>query len=422
MNRKMLRPKFPPKLQFLFRPARYKVAHGGRGGAKSWGVARALIIKAFNNKLLILCAREYQNSITESVHRLLSEQIEAMGFGPWFTINNNSIVCKVTGSEFIFAGLHNNVSKIKSTEGVDICWVEEAEKVTEHSWKTLIPTIRKKGSEIWVTFNPDEETDPTYQRFIIHPPPDAVVVEINWMDNPWFPTTELVKEKDYDYSVDPESADHIWGGKLNVRSNAQIFRGKYVIEAFEPHKLWNGPYFGQDFGFSTDPSATIKSYIYERDLYIEKEFFGYGLMNDELNAGIRAAMPEIQGHIVRADCARPETIAEMNKRGLMMQSCKKWTGCVEDGIQYLRSFERIVIHPRNTHMKEEARLYKYKVDRLSGDILPIIVDAHNHGWDGTRYGLEPMILNFHEEVIVIDGAPDAPAISPELDELDEAAF
>jgi phage terminase large subunit len=408
--------KFPHKLQFLFKPKRYKVLHGGRGGAKSWGVARALIVRASKAPILILCAREYQNSIAESVHRLLSNQISEMGMDHLFDITDKSIKGK-NGSEFIFAGLHNNVKSIKSMEGVDICWVEEAEKVSNNSWEILIPTIRKEGSEIWVTFNPDEESDPTYQRFVVNTPPDAEVVEINWADNKWFPEN-LRKEKDYLYRVDAEAAEHVWGGKCNTRSDAQIFAKKYVVEAFTPHENWNGPYFGQDFGFGTDPSATCKLWLYENVLYVEYVKFGYGLKNTELDKLIRS-IPGAGDHIIRGDNSRPETIAHLTEDfDLKMISCKKWSGCVEDGIQYLRSLEKIVIAPDNKQMIDEARLYRYKVDKVTGDVLPIIVDKHNHGWDSIRYAMEPAILLFHEEVIVVDGAPDQNPITQELDEVD----
>jgi phage terminase large subunit len=411
---------FPRKLQFLFRPKRYKVLHGGRGGAKSWGIARALIIKALEGKELILCAREFQNSIAESVHRLLEEQINAMGFGAAFDVQQKTITCKQTGSEFIFAGLRKDVQKIKSTEGITICWVEEAEKVSAHSWEVLIPTIRRQGSEIWISFNPEDETDPTSQKFLVNPPPDSVVQEINWQDNPWFPET-LRKEKDYLYRVDADAAEHVWGGRFNTRSDAQIFKGKCILEDFEPHETWNGPYFGQDFGFSTDPAATVKMWINGTRLYIEHEAVGLGLTNDDM-AQLIKAIPGADQHILRADSSRPETIVEMQNRDLKMVACKKWTGCVEDGIQYLRSFEQIVIHPRCKNQWMEARLYKYKIDKLSGDVLPIIIDKHNHGWDAIRYGLEPMIVNLREEIVVVDAA-EGIQISSELDDAEmEFAF
>ena len=174
---------------------RNKVAYGGRGGGKSWGIARILIILAASQSLRVLCAREIQNSIKESVHKLLVDQIDNLHLNHLFTITDTKISSK-TGSEFIFSGIRSNITKIKSMEGIDICWVEEAEKVSKASWEVLIPTIRKPHSEIWLSFNPNEITDPTYEKFILNTPPDTLLININWSDNPWFPES-LRKEKDY---------------------------------------------------------------------------------------------------------------------------------------------------------------------------------------------------------------------------------
>lgn len=416
---------FPRKLQFLFRPKRYKVVHGGRGGAKSWGIARALIIRSCKAKEFILCAREYQNSIAESVHKLLEEQITLMGLLHEFIITDTSIRNWRTGSEFVFAGLRNNVNKIKSMEGITICWVEEAEKVSKNSWSVLIPTVRRDGSEIWISFNPDLESDPTYQMCVVNPRDDMEVVEINWEDNPWFPD-ELRKEKDYLYRVDPEAAEHIWGGKCNTRSDAQIFSGKWRVEAFEPDEQnWNGPYFGQDFGFAADPAATSKSWIWDGNLYIEYAKFAYGVLNDDLKKVINT-VPGANKHTIRADCSRPETIAHLSMPehgGFAMVPCKKWDGCVEDGISYIRrTFKNIIIHPRNKQMKDEAVLYRYKVDKITGDVLPIIVDKHNHGWDAVRMSLEPAILISKDETHVEYNAAQDVQISRELDADDGPDF
>src|SRR5882724_11269280 len=178
---------FPSKLQFLFQAARYKVAHGGRGGAKSWGFARAILLIGVQRKIRVLCVRELQNSIQDSVHKLLKDQIEAMGLSGEYDVLQSVIKHKWNGTEINFEGIRNNVNKIKSYEGIDICWAEEADKITGSSWEILIPTIRKNGSEIWVTFNPNLETDATYQRFVVDPPEASIVVQINWRDNPWFP-------------------------------------------------------------------------------------------------------------------------------------------------------------------------------------------------------------------------------------------
>ena len=177
---------FPKAFKGLFKPARYKVFHGGRGSAKSWSVARAIVMITASRPVRVLCARELQNSISDSVHKLLSDQIHEMRLDSYFSITANMIRSTV-GSEILFKGLRHNVNEIKSTEGVDLCWVEEAQRVSKSSWEILIPTIRKDGSEIWITFNADSEDDPTYQRFIIHPPPDSFVKLVNYDQNPFFP-------------------------------------------------------------------------------------------------------------------------------------------------------------------------------------------------------------------------------------------
>ena len=178
---------FPKKLQFLFEPYRYKVAYGGRGSGKSWSMARALLLQASNKPLRILCAREVQRSIKQSVHTLLNDQIQALGLGPLYEVLETEIRSR-SGSSFSFTGLATNtVESIKSFEGCDVVWIEEAQTVSKKSWDILIPTIRKPDSEIWVSFNPNIDTDDTYQRFVVEPPDNAKVVKVNYTDNPWFP-------------------------------------------------------------------------------------------------------------------------------------------------------------------------------------------------------------------------------------------
>lgn len=209
-----MRIQLPKKLEVLFKAARYKVLHGGRGGAKSWGIADALLILTSSKRLRVLCCREIQDSIKESSHRLLKSQIERLGLSNIFTITDQSIACKTTGSEFIFEGLFRNVNRIKSLEGIDICWVEEAEKVSDDSWEILTPTIRKENSEIWISFNPQFEDDPTYKRFVASPPDNAIVLQINYYDNPYFPEVlriEMEQDKARDYKL----YEHKWLGKPN---------------------------------------------------------------------------------------------------------------------------------------------------------------------------------------------------------------
>ena len=218
---------FPEKLQPLFQPNRLKVAHGGRGSAKSWGFARALLIEAARTPLRVLCTREIQKSIKDSVHRLLNDQIQAMGLGHLYDVFDTEIRGK-NGSLFLFAGLaQHTVESIKSFEGVDRVWIEEAQTVTKRSWDVLTPTIRKNGSEIWVTLNPDMETDETYMRFVSNAAPDAFVVQMNWKDNPWFPEV-LEKERQDTLRRDPDNYANIWEGEPKRVSEGAIYR--YEIE------------------------------------------------------------------------------------------------------------------------------------------------------------------------------------------------
>ena len=383
----------PEKLQFLVTENwRYKVAWGGRGGMKSWSFARAALFRARRRRQRVLCVREYQNSIQESVHYLLAKQIKMLGYEDFFQVQQQSITGR-NGSEFIFKGIRNNPMAIKSTEGIDLCWVEEAQKNSDYSWEILLPTIRESGSEIWIGMNPDLDTDPSYIRFKVNPPPDAKVVKINWQDNPYLPE-ELRKLKDYQASVDLDAYYHIWEGECRRNSAAQILAGKCLVEYFEPDPDWDGPYFGADWGFAQDPTTLIKCWIgFEggrQKLYVEREVYRIGLELDQT----KKAFEEIEGagqHTIRADNARPETISYLRRQGLNIVGAPKGKGSVEDGIAFLRGFEQIVIHPECPHTAEESRLYSYKTDRLTGDVLPMIVDAHNHCIDALRYALEPVI-------------------------------
>ena len=230
---------FPAKLSILFDPARYKVLYGGRGGAKSWGIARALLIIGARKPTRILCAREFQTSIRDSVHKLLSDQIIAMGLIDFYEITQNAIRGK-NGTEFSFVGLKNNVANIKSYEGCDICWVEEAQTTSKLSWNVLIPTIRKEGSEIWISFNPELETDETYQRFIVNTPENSIVQRINWSDNPWFPET-LRLEKDALFVRDREAYNTVWEGVCRQTVDGAIFAKEMMQAEFE-QRITKVPY------------------------------------------------------------------------------------------------------------------------------------------------------------------------------------
>ncbi len=386
MNRQV---EIPAAFKDLFFPFRYKVFYGGRGSAKSWAFARTLIVKSLEKKLRILCARELQVSISDSVHRLLSDQINSMGLSKYFGIQQKSIV-SAKGSEFIFKGLRHNPYEIKSLEGVDICWVEEGQSVSKQSWDILIPTIRKEGSEIWVSFNPDLETDETYSRFVLHRAENVLLRRVNFDQNPWFPEV-LRQEMEHCKRTDCEAYKNIWLGECRKYSDAQIFKDKYEVADFETPQ--NCKFlFGADWGFAKDPNTLIRCFIQGNVLYIDKELYATGVELDQLPAFYRA-MPNIERNKIMADCSRPETIHFMKKKGFWIEGAKKWGGSVEDGIAIMKSFDKIVIHPSCRHTADEFRFYSYKVDRLSNEILPVIEDRFNHCIDAVRYALDNHIRN-----------------------------
>jgi phage terminase large subunit len=380
----------PPKMLTLFdAPARYRICYGGRGAGRSWSFARALIARSLQGRIRILCAREFQNSIADSIHTLLSDQIEVLGLTNYFEVQNAAIYSR-NGSEFIFSGIRSNVTRIKSLEGAAICFVEEAESISDASWEILIPTIRAAGSEIWSAFNPDRPDDPTYERFVTSPPDNAVVIKTTYTDNPWFPAP-LADEMQYLARVDDDAYRHVWLGECRKHSDAQIFNGKFVVQSFEPQAGWDGPYHGLDLGFSADPSVLTKCWIANNRLYVEKEAWGLHVDIDKL-PNLLGQVITLRGVVIRVDSSRPETVSYLRQHGFPnTESVEKWSDSVQDGVSRMRAFEQIVIHPSCTHTAEEFRLYSYKTDRLTGDVLTDIVDKSNHCIDSIRYGIAPLI-------------------------------
>lgn len=391
----------PDWAQPLLASSRYKCLYGGRGSGKSYAFADALLIEGLKRKIRVLCGREFQVSIKESVHALLKSRIEVLDLEDFYRVQDTTIL-GANGSSFIFKGVRHNVQSIKSMAGLTHCWLEEAQTISAESWKVLVPTIREEGSEIWVTFNPLNRTDTVYQELVEKARPNAYVERVNWNRNPHFPSV-LDDERRAMAATDPDAYEHIWEGGFWEKSDAQILAGKWAIEDFEPEVSWDGPYHGADWGFGTDPTAAVKCWIHNRCLWIDRESYAHNLELDDTSALWIADIPGIDQHVVRVDSSRPDSISHV-RRGRAAQGTDrgcppiprlvgavKGPGSVEDGIAHLRSYDKIVIHPRCKHMAEEARLYSYKVDRISGDILPIIVDAHNHLIDSLRYALEPII-------------------------------
>src|SRR5229473_3199936 len=231
--------KFPEKAAFLFRPAPYKVMHGGRGSSKSWDFARALLILGSHRKLYIVCAREIQKSIKESVHKLLADQIIELGLSHFYIVREREIE-GINGTRFVFVGIRNNVAAIKSMEAIDIFAVFEATFVSQTSWEIVLPTVRRDppfgpfglGSEVWVEFNPELASDYTYRYWVVDPPAGAIVVEVNWRDNPWFPDL-LRQQKDALRTKDYESYLTIWEGKTRQSIAGAIYEKELAAAKLE---------------------------------------------------------------------------------------------------------------------------------------------------------------------------------------------
>jgi len=387
---------FPVKLEGLFKKSRYKVLYGGRGGAKSWGIARALLIKGAKDPIRILCAREFQTSIRDSVHKLLCDQIESLGLLSFYEITQTSIKGR-NGTEFSFVGLKNNVSNIKSYEGVDICWVEEAQTTSRLSWNILIPTIRKQDSEIWISFNPELETDETYQRFVAIPPADCITMKVNWYDNPWFPET-LKLEKDSLKIRDEEAYNQVWEGLCRQTVDGAIFakemqqaekEGRICRVAYDATKpvhavfdlgwsdstaIWFLQFVGMEtrlIRYIEDSQKTISYYL------ATMQTFGYvydtiWLPHDAENKTLAAAGRTIDD-IVRASgyktkiMPRVPVLDSINAARTIFPTCYFDREHTADGLACLRH-------------------YRYEVDPDTGQFSRNpLHDHYSHGADAFRY-------------------------------------
>lgn len=356
--------------------------YGGRGSGKSHDVAEYCLFRAYQSKIKVLCTRELQNSIADSVYSLLKNKITDMHLDFFFTVYKDRIVGN-NGSEFIFKGIHNNVSEIKSMENISIAWLEESQSLSRESIDVIVPTIRAPGSILIFTFNPYKDNDPIYME-MKNATEDDLVIKANYSDNPWFPE-ELRLEMERDKKNDYQKYLWVWEGECLGLSDAQIFRGKYVVENFETPK--NADFhFGADWGFANDPTTLVRSFIVGNDLYID---MCAGKVGCDLE-DTPSLFNEVQGssiYPIYADSARPETISFMRSKHYNVIAAEKWNGSVEDGIQYLRSFSCIHIHERCKAVAEEFDLYQYKVDRQTGEVLRIPVDKFNHYIDAIRYSL-----------------------------------
>ena len=391
-----VRVEFPDKLQCLFEPHRYKVLHGGRGGAKSWGVARYLLIEGARTKLRILCTREVQKSIKDSVHKLLSDQVQALGLGAFYEVQQ-TVIKGANGTEFLFSGLSDQTAEsIKSFEGVDKVWVEEAQAVSKRSWDILIPTIRKEGSEIIITLNPELDTDETYVRFIQSPPPDAVVVAINYSDNPWFPQV-LEQERLHALQTMPDADyQNIWEGKCKPAVSGAIYAseiaalcstGRATDVAYDPalkvHVVW-------DLGWNDAMSlilvqrhlSTLRVIEYLEGSHKTLDWWSDELKQRRYNWGTLWLPHDGANGDFKTGKSAKQILQEHN-----------WTvdivpkQPVETGIRTLRmAFGQLYIDKtKAARLLECLKRYRRNIPTTTGEASTPLHDEWSHGADAARY-------------------------------------
>lgn len=385
--------RLPEKMLPLYEPYRYKAIYGGRATAKSRGFAQVAIAVTSSRSSRFLCVREIQNSTRDSVKRILEDEIRRQDVSDLFNVRHTEITSKVNDSVFVFEGLRTNLDKIRSYEGFNVAWVEEAQSCSQESLDVLEPTIRESGSEVWYCWNPRLATDPVNVKFRGEhgPPPDSFVLRATIEDNPWFPEV-LKPHVEFLRKTDPDKCKHVYGGEYLNRSEAEIFGGRWIVDNFTPMGFWGGPYLGLDFGFSTTPTAFVVCWVNDGNLYVEHGTGGLGIEIDQTGPMMSKCFPNAKEYVVRADSARPESISFMRKHGYSkVVAAPKWGGSVKDGISFLRSFKKIIIHPSCDGLIEQATTYKYREDPATGDVLPDIIKGNDDYWDAIRYAIAPLI-------------------------------
>ncbi len=370
----------------LLKTARYKGAYGGRGSGKSHAVAEYIIERCLMARTDVVCIREVQRSLQQSVKKLLESKIEALGVGSLFDVQKTEIRAK-NGSLIIFQGMQDHTAdSIKSLEGFMIAWVEEAQSLSAHSMELLRPTIRMPGAELVFTWNPALPTDPVDALLRgENPPPDSIVVPVNHEDNPWFPDS-LKGEMEYDRrAAAPEKYAHVWLGEYRRAGDDLAFRN-WKVEEFDSA---DGAVFryGADWGFAIDPSVLVRCYLVGRKLYVDYEAYEVGCEIDRL-PDLFMRVPEAEKWPITADSARPETISYMRRNGFpRIAAALKGAKSVEEGVSFLQGFE-IIVHPRCKHTIDELSTYAYKKDKATGKPIPILEDKDNHVIDALRYACE----------------------------------
>lgn len=397
---------FPEKLEFLFQPARYKVAYGGRGSAKSWSFARALLIQGAQRKLRILCTREVQKSIKDSVHKLLSDQIAGMGFGAHYEILE-TVIRGRNGTEFMFAGLATQtVESIKSYEAVDIVWCEEAHKISRKSWTTLIPTIRKDGSEIWVSFNPELDDDETYIRFIVNTPPDAVVVKVDYHDNPWFPKVLEIERAHAKETLPPDEYANIWEGACRTAVDGAIYASE-LLEATEAGRICNVPYDPKlkvfpvlDLGWNDSTAivfvqkhlSELRIFDYIEDSHKTLDWYSAEMKNRRYNYG-DLWLPHDGSHKSMQTGRSAEQV--MRDQGWKVRVVPNTS--VEQGIRVARMAARQAYFDKTkcARLIQCLKRYRRHISTTTEEPSAPVHDEYSHGADAFRYAalVAPEMIN-----------------------------
>lgn len=399
---------FPEKLRFLFEPKRYKVAYGGRGSGKSWGFARALLIQAAMQKKRVLCAREVQKSIKQSVHTLLVDQIQSLGLGGFYDVLDTEIR-GANGSLFSFAGLASHtVESVKSFEGCDVVWVEEAQTVSKKSWDILIPTIRAPGSEIWVTFNPDLDTDDTYVRFVENAPANAHVVKINYNNNPWFPDV-LEDERVHCKQFNPDDYDNIWEGLCKATVDGAIY-AKEVQKAQEDKRITNVPYDPMlkvhvvfDLGWNDSMFISLvqrgvsDARVIEaiQDDHKTLAHYSAELKKKNLNWGFVFLPHDGETRDFKTGKSSQEILSAL---GWSVEIIER--SSVEEGIKWARqNFERFYFDKEKSKpLINSLKRYRRQIPTTTNEPTKPLHDENSHGADNFRY-ISAALHRMHNETL-----------------------
>lgn len=400
-------PKMIPLFTVPYGSVNFRVSHGGRSSGKTKSKAKMMAVTvlqlaAEGRSGIALCGREFMVSLVDSslaeIKGAIASEPELLA--PWFDVGEKYVRTKnLPGRiDFVFVGLRHNIDSLKSMANVLITWLDEAENISQTAYDKLLPTVLRSGGEVWISYNPENPESPTHRLFRARPDPKTLIVEVNWRDNPWF-DSKMEGLRQAALENTPDTYHHIWEGDFLTLTEAQVFAGKYTVEPFEPVDSWV-PYFGLDFGFSRDPMACVEIYKQGQTLYWRREAVKIGLDMHLQGGFIRERMGDrIAKYDVIADNARPENISYLAKAPHVtggsfalprIKPAAKGKGSVEDGVDFIKSHKN-VIHPDCAEIHREFKLYSYKVDKQSGHILPVLVDANNHCIDAGRYALEPVM-------------------------------